>query len=151
MSLKYIGKNVNITTLNFDWCVVKLNCWLKIFRWQIEFKTITQNSIILYNPGGGRGSDFLAVEILEGVIRVKMARGQIVHTVRVNDGQWHKMHLLFNPSLIEVNYLWWKKKFFTYRYVVSFCRKKSLLRHLKFPPLNIERTKFNLHMFIIYV
>lgn len=73
-----------------------------IFRWEIEFKTITQNSIILYNTGGGRGSDFLAVEILEGVIRVKMARGQIVHTVRVNDGQWHKMHLLFNPSLIEV-------------------------------------------------
>lgn len=106
---------VKITTLNFDWCVVKLNCWFTIFRWQIEFKTITQNSIVLYNPGGGRGSDFLAVEILEGVIRVKMARGQIVHTVRVNDGQWHKMHLLFNPSLIEVNYLWWKKKFFTYR------------------------------------
>lgn len=46
--------------------------------------------------------DFLAVEILDGVVRVKMARGQIVHTVRVNDGQWHKMHLLFNPSLIEV-------------------------------------------------
>lgn len=31
-----------------------------------------------------------------------MARGQIVHTARVSDGQWHKMHLLFNPSLIEV-------------------------------------------------
>ncbi|XP_049885189.1 chondroitin sulfate proteoglycan 4 [Pectinophora gossypiella] len=72
-------------------------------RWQIEFKTITQNSVILYNPGGGRGSDYLAVEILDGVVRVKMARGQIVHTVRVNDGQWHKMHLLFNPSLIELS------------------------------------------------
>ncbi|KAI8430567.1 hypothetical protein MSG28_000789 [Choristoneura fumiferana] len=72
-------------------------------RWQIEFKTITPNAIILYNPGGGRGMDFLAVEILEGVVRVKMARGQIVHTVRVNDGQWHKMHLLFNPSLIELS------------------------------------------------
>ncbi|XP_039764117.1 chondroitin sulfate proteoglycan 4 [Pararge aegeria] len=72
-------------------------------RWQIEFKTITPNAIILYNPGGGRGSDYLAVEILEGVVRVKMARGQIVHTERVNDGQWHKMHLLFNPSLIELS------------------------------------------------
>lgn len=72
-------------------------------RWQIEFKTITPNAMILYNAGGGRGSDFLAVEILEGVARVKMARGQIVHTERVNDGQWHKMHLLFNPSLIEVS------------------------------------------------
>lgn len=61
--------------------------------------------MILYNAGGGRGSDFLAVEILEGVVRVKMARGQIVHTERVNDGQWHKMHLLFNPSLIEVSTL----------------------------------------------
>lgn len=73
-----------------------------VYRWQIEFKTITPNAIVLYNPGGGRGMDFLAVEILDGVVRVKMARGQIVHTVRVNDGQWHKMHLLFNPSLIEV-------------------------------------------------
>ncbi|CAG4984167.1 unnamed protein product [Parnassius apollo] len=72
-------------------------------RWQIEFKTITPNAVILYNPGGGRGSDFLAVEILEGVVRVKMAKGQIVHTVRINDGQWHKMHLLFNPSLIELS------------------------------------------------
>ncbi|CAK1588060.1 unnamed protein product [Parnassius mnemosyne] len=72
-------------------------------RWQIEFKTITPNAVILYNPGGGRGSDFLAVEILEGVVRVKMAKGQIAHTVRVNDGQWHKMHLLFNPSLIELS------------------------------------------------
>ncbi|KAH9644183.1 hypothetical protein HF086_008672 [Spodoptera exigua] len=71
-------------------------------KWQIEFKTIAQNAIILYNAGGGRGSDFLAVEILEGVIRVKMARGQIVHTVRVNDGQWHKMHLSFYPSMIEL-------------------------------------------------
>lgn len=44
----------------------------------------------------------MAVEILEGVIRVKMARGLIVHTVRVNDGQWHKMHLSFYPSMIEV-------------------------------------------------
>lgn len=60
------------------------------------------NAIILYNPGGGRGSDFLVVEILEGVVRVKMARGQILHSVHVSDGQWHKMHLLFNPSLIEV-------------------------------------------------
>ncbi|KAJ2954210.1 hypothetical protein O0L34_g2449 [Tuta absoluta] len=72
-------------------------------RWQIEFKTITPNAMILYNPGGGRGSDYLAVEILDGVVRVKMARGQIDHTVRVNDGQWHKMHLLFNPSLIELS------------------------------------------------
>ncbi|XP_048004606.1 chondroitin sulfate proteoglycan 4 [Leguminivora glycinivorella] len=74
-------------------------------RWQIEFKTITPNAIILYNPGGGRGSvsDFLGVEILDGVVRVKMARGQIVHTVRVSDGQWHKIHLLFNPSLIELS------------------------------------------------
>lgn len=71
------------------------------FRWQIEFKTIAQNAIVLYNAGGGR-SDFLAVEILEGAVRVKMARGQILHTMRVNDGQWHKLHLLFNPSLIEV-------------------------------------------------
>lgn len=76
-----------------------------IFRWQIEFKTIAQNAIILYNAGGGRGSDFLAVEILEGVVRVKMARGQIVHTVRVNDGQWHKMHLSFYPSMMEVIYI----------------------------------------------
>lgn len=75
---------------------------LLIFRWHIEFKTITPNAVILYNPGGGRGSDFLAVEILDGVVRVKMARGQIVHTLRVNDGQWHKIHLSFNPSLIEV-------------------------------------------------
>ncbi|KOB74452.1 Uncharacterized protein OBRU01_09099, partial [Operophtera brumata] len=36
-----------------------------------------------------------------GAVKVKMARGQIVHSTRVNDGQWHKMHLLFNPSLIE--------------------------------------------------
>ncbi|CAG9558197.1 unnamed protein product [Danaus chrysippus] len=71
-------------------------------RWQIEFKTITPNAVILYNPGGGRGSDFLAVEMLEGVVRVKMAKSQIVHTARVNDGQWHKMHLMFNPSVIEV-------------------------------------------------
>lgn len=59
--------------------------------------------MVLYNPGGGRGSDFLAVEILEGAVRVKTAKGQIVHTARVNDGRWHKMHLLFNPSLIEVS------------------------------------------------
>ncbi|XP_063891463.1 chondroitin sulfate proteoglycan 4 isoform X2 [Helicoverpa armigera] len=72
-------------------------------KWQIEFKTIAQNAIILYNAGGGRGSDFLAVEILEGVVRVKMARGQIVHTVRVNDGLWHKMHLSFYPSMIELS------------------------------------------------
>ncbi|KAG7313392.1 hypothetical protein JYU34_000510 [Plutella xylostella] len=72
-------------------------------RWQIEFKTIMENAIILYNPGGGRGSDFLVVEILEGVVRVKMARGQILHSVHVSDGQWHKMHLLFNPSLIELS------------------------------------------------
>ncbi|XP_075990954.1 chondroitin sulfate proteoglycan 4-like protein isoform X2 [Anticarsia gemmatalis] len=72
-------------------------------KWQIEFKTIAQNAMILYNAGGGRGSDFLAVEILEGVVRVKMARGQIVHTVRVNDGQWHKLHLSFYPSMIELS------------------------------------------------
>ncbi|XP_041986792.1 chondroitin sulfate proteoglycan 4 [Aricia agestis] len=72
-------------------------------RWQIEFKTINRNAVVLYNSGGGRGSDFLAVEILEGIVRVKMARGQIVHTQRVNDGQWHKLHLLFNPSLIELS------------------------------------------------
>ncbi|GBP77460.1 Chondroitin sulfate proteoglycan 4 [Eumeta japonica] len=72
-------------------------------RWQIEFKTITPNAMVLYNAGGGRGSDFLAVEILDGAVRVKMARGQIMHTVHVNDGQWHKMHLLFNPSLIELS------------------------------------------------
>lgn len=72
-------------------------------KWQIEFKTIAQNAIILYNAGGGRGSDFLAVEILEGVVRVKMARGQIIHTVTVNDGQWHKMYLSFYPSMIELS------------------------------------------------
>ncbi|CAH2036007.1 unnamed protein product, partial [Iphiclides podalirius] len=72
-------------------------------RWQLEFKTISQNAMVLYNAGGGRGSDFLAVEILDGVVRVKTAKGQIVHTATVNDGRWHKMHLLFNPSLIELS------------------------------------------------
>ncbi|XP_050683596.1 chondroitin sulfate proteoglycan 4 [Leptidea sinapis] len=71
-------------------------------RWQIEFKTIAPNAMVLYNAGAGRG-DFLAVEILQGVVRVKLARGQILHTEKVNDGQWHKLHLLFNPSLIELS------------------------------------------------
>lgn len=92
---------MNIETLLY---VLKFN--IAISRWQIELKTISQECMVLYNGGGGRGSDFLSVEVLDGMIRVKMARGQIMHTVRVNDGHWHKLHLLFNPSLIEVNSLY---------------------------------------------
>lgn len=83
------------------WRKYFLYCYLFNSRWQIEFKTIAQNAVMVYNAGGGR-SDFLAVEILDGRVRVKMARGQIAHTTVVNDGLWHKIHLLFNPSLIEV-------------------------------------------------
>lgn len=61
----------------------------------VEFATVKQNSLLLYNPGEPSTSEFLALEIVDGKLRLSYDLGSGVArldtTKLVTDGNFHSV------------------------------------------------------------
>ncbi|XP_013781378.1 chondroitin sulfate proteoglycan 4-like, partial [Limulus polyphemus] len=71
-----------------------------------EVKTNSQLAVLLYNTGNTPETDFIAVEIVEGLIIVSINEGngvvEIQSDVVVSDGEWHYVEVDFSPMFLEV-------------------------------------------------
>lgn len=63
--------------------------------------------LLLYNTGQASHADYLGIELHEGKIRLLMNKGngatELIHSVLVVDGNWHKVIIDFNPSMIGIS------------------------------------------------
>lgn len=61
----------------------------------LEFATVQQNSLLLYNPGGESSQEFLALEILDGRVRFSYDLGsgpvRLETEKQVADGLFHSI------------------------------------------------------------
>lgn len=69
-------------------------------------KTQTREGVILYNTGPPAKPDFLAVELVEGHVRVSMDNGagviDLFSNTAVNDGLWHQAELELNANSVDI-------------------------------------------------
>lgn len=82
-----------------------------LYRWQFELKTVSKESILLYNskPVSGGRTDYVGLEISSEKLRLVVDTGsgatEIINDVTVSDGQWHLVTIFLNRSVtgIEVD------------------------------------------------
>lgn len=71
-----------------------------------DLKTQANTSALLYNTGVPSESDFVAVEIVDGRLRLAIDKGNGVVELKseayVNDGLWHHVEVRFGPTYLEV-------------------------------------------------
>lgn len=64
-------------------------------RLSFELKCLVSTGIVLFNSGGPLYADFIAVELVDGYVtlRVNKGAGDVTMTSRapVNDAQWHQV------------------------------------------------------------
>ncbi|KAB7503025.1 Neurexin-1 [Armadillidium nasatum] len=69
-------------------------------------KTQVDNALLMYNSGPPSKSDFVALEILNGKLRLILDKGNgaldLNSSLVVNDGSWHHIESRFSPSHIEL-------------------------------------------------
>jgi len=67
----------------------------------VSFSTLQPNGLILYNGRLNHKNDFLALELIDGQIRLSFSTGQHTSVVdptlefQLNDGQWHTVHIKY--------------------------------------------------------
>lgn len=65
------------------------------FRWRLEVKTYSRHGVLLYNSGLNSRSDFVAVELIDGRVRLLIDKGngpaELQTEASVADGRWHSL------------------------------------------------------------
>ncbi|KAG1674790.1 Chondroitin sulfate proteoglycan 4 [Nymphon striatum] len=71
-----------------------------------EIKTQSQTAVVLYHSGIPSKSDFVAVELINGVAQMLVNKGngvvQVLSNVTISDGYWHKVHIMFGPEELDL-------------------------------------------------
>lgn len=74
---------------------------------QFQLKTQTREGIVLYNTGPPAKPDFVAVELVEGHVRVSMDHGSgvidVFSDVSINDGLWHKAEVRLTANSADLS------------------------------------------------
>ena len=74
---------------------------------KFQLKTQTREGIVLYNTGPPAKPDFVAVELVEGHVRVSMDHGtgviDVFSDISVNDGLWHKAELRLTANSVDLS------------------------------------------------
>ncbi|XP_053634278.1 chondroitin sulfate proteoglycan 4 [Cherax quadricarinatus] len=72
-----------------------------------EIKTQSQHALLLYNTGPPSRSDFIALEIYDGHLRLILDKGNgavgLNSSIYISDGVWHKLEAHFQPSYMELS------------------------------------------------
>ncbi|XP_029050257.1 chondroitin sulfate proteoglycan 4 isoform X1 [Osmia bicornis bicornis] len=75
-------------------------------KWEFELKSGAESGLLLYNTGQSSYADYLGIELFEGKIRLLMNKGngptELIHGTPVADGKWHRVVVVFNPSVIGI-------------------------------------------------
>ncbi|KAJ6647841.1 Chondroitin sulfate proteoglycan 4 [Pseudolycoriella hygida] len=70
--------------------------------WNLEFRTIEQTAIVLYN----NGNDFVGLEIVDGKLRLLVGKGsnavELIPERNVSDGIWHTVSISYSPTKVEL-------------------------------------------------
>ena len=73
---------------------------------KLAFKTLTRQGVLLYSSGPPARADFVAVELVEGHVRLALDTGNGVVDVfsqsAVNDGQWHQLDIQFSAASLSL-------------------------------------------------
>lgn len=76
------------------------------FKLQVELKTLSQHSVVIYNAGQLAKPDLFALEIWNGMVRVTLKHLNKVIDItseeHVADGHWHKISLRITTTLLEL-------------------------------------------------
>lgn len=76
------------------------------FKLELEFKTIVDNTTLLYNPGPLSKPHFFALELLNGYPKCTLKHTEkyleITNANYVSDGGWHKLFLRINHTGIDL-------------------------------------------------
>nr|XP_045596227.1 chondroitin sulfate proteoglycan 4-like [Procambarus clarkii] len=74
---------------------------------KMEIKTQSEHALLLYNTGPPSRSDFIALEIYEGHLRLILDKGNgavgLNSSIFISDGVWHKLEAHFKPAYMELN------------------------------------------------
>lgn len=73
----------------------------------VQLKTLTREAVLLYNTVPPSKPDFVAVELVEGHVRLSMDTGagvmDMFSDVAVNDGVWHQVHVQLTANSMDVS------------------------------------------------
>ncbi len=71
-----------------------------------DIRTRSEDALLFYNSGHLSSSDFMAVELLGGKIKLTVNKGSgekdLISQGTVNDGTWHQVEVLIDLSLVRV-------------------------------------------------
>lgn len=71
-------------------------------RVSFDIRTRSEDALLIYNSGRLHSSDFVAVEMLHGNIKLTVNKGdgvvELMSTDKVNDGHWHQVEVLVELS-----------------------------------------------------
>jgi len=74
---------------------------------KFQLKTQIREGIVLYNTGPPAKPDFVAVELVEGHVRVSMDHGagiiDVFSDASVNDGLWHKAEVRLTANSVDLS------------------------------------------------
>ena len=74
---------------------------------QFQLKTQIREGVVLYNTGPPAKPDFVAVELVEGHVRVSMDHGagvvDVFSDVSVNDGLWHRTEVRLTANSLDLS------------------------------------------------
>nr|XP_053643918.1 chondroitin sulfate proteoglycan 4-like isoform X2 [Cherax quadricarinatus] len=74
---------------------------------KMEIKTQSEHAVLLYNTGPPSRSDFIALEIYEGHLRLLLDKGNgaigLNSSIYISDGVWHKVEAHFKPAYMELS------------------------------------------------
>lgn len=77
------------------------------FKLQLSFKTLVENSTLIYNSGPLSKPDFFAIELVNGNVKCILRRMdklvEITHALYVSDGESHKLLLNLAMTTIDLN------------------------------------------------
>ncbi|VDL83850.1 unnamed protein product, partial [Nippostrongylus brasiliensis] len=99
-----VDERCRLRSLGFDGKgLVSLHHSLSRIEWQLSFRmaTIAKEGVLLFS--GDRSSDFIEISIQDRVLRAEFSLGNGSKVVRmenerrnrVNDGEWHTVHIIF--------------------------------------------------------
>ena len=71
-----------------------------------DLRTKSDTALVLYNSGHVTNRDFVALELIEGKIRVTLDKGSgplvLDSGIKVNDGRWHQVEFIVTFNSLEV-------------------------------------------------
>ena len=83
-----------------------LNLHQDLVRLTFDIRTRSEEALVLYNSGRLQSHDFIALEILEGSLKLTLNKGnglaELQHRRKIDDGMWHQIEIVISPLDIKL-------------------------------------------------